>query len=103
MFPIFNRQFQIVKDLGTGATSKVYLGESLINPEIKVAIKIYNRKWVKKNSDAYRVINEEIETLASLNHKNIVKVYQAGHTGEMSFPDNGPVSSGVSYMIMEYV
>jgi len=41
--------------------------------------------------------------LASLNHKNVVKVYQAGHDGEMTFPDNGPVSSGVSFMIMEYV
>jgi len=43
MYPIFNRQFQIVQDLGTGATSKVYLAESLSNPEVKVAIKIYNR------------------------------------------------------------
>jgi len=43
MFPIFNKQFQIVQDLGTGATSKVYLAQSLSNPAIKVAIKIYNR------------------------------------------------------------
>jgi serine/threonine protein kinase len=43
MFPIFNKQFQLVQDLGTGGTSKVYLAESLSNPEMKVAIKIYNR------------------------------------------------------------
>ena len=83
MFPIFNRQFQIVRDLGTGATSKVYLAQSLSNPAIKVAIKIYNRQWIKNNSDATQIINDEIETLASLNHQNIVKVYKAGHNGEM--------------------
>lgn len=38
-----------------------------------------------------------------MNHQNIVKVYQAGHDGEMTFPDNGPLSTGVSFMIMEYV
>jgi serine/threonine protein kinase len=47
--PIFNQQFEIIKSLGEGNTSKVYLGRSLINPQFLVAIKILRDEFLKRD------------------------------------------------------
>ena len=47
--PIFNNQFEILKSLGEGNTSKVYLGRSLVDPNAQVAIKILKEEFLHRD------------------------------------------------------
>jgi len=64
--PIFNNQFEILKSLGEGNTSKVYLGRSLANPSVQVAIKVLKEEFLKRDSDAILSVRNEITILKSL-------------------------------------
>lgn len=44
--PIFNATYEIIKSLGEGNTSKVYLGRHIQNPSATVAIKIINKEFL---------------------------------------------------------
>ena len=47
--PIFNNEYEIVKKLGEGHTSNVYLARSIANPKEQVAIKIISEPFLQKN------------------------------------------------------
>ena len=49
--PIFNEKYEILKSLGEGNTSKVYLGKSMENGE-HVAIKILKEEFLRRDSDS---------------------------------------------------
>ena len=59
--------------LGSGAFGKVFLSENIADPSFKVAIKVLNKKKLKKNIDKIR---EEVKILTKLDHPNIVKYYE---------------------------
>ena len=51
--PIFNNQYEILKSLGEGNTSKVYLARSLKDPAAKqVAIKILKEEFLRRDEDS---------------------------------------------------
>ena len=49
--PIFNNKFEIVKSLGEGNTSKVYLAK-LIGSEDYAAIKILKEEFLRRDEDS---------------------------------------------------
>lgn len=51
-FSRFNEKFDIINCLGDGHTSRVYLGQDIKNPNVKVAIKIFKQGFFKKNQGA---------------------------------------------------
>jgi serine/threonine protein kinase len=51
-YPVFNQKFNIVKSLGEGHTSKVYLGQSIADPNVQVAIKVLKEDFLAKEKDA---------------------------------------------------
>ncbi len=59
--------------LGSGAFGKVFEAESLSDPEIKVAIKVLNKK--KMSEKEIKAIGEEVCILQTLDHPNIVRYY----------------------------
>jgi calcium-dependent protein kinase len=70
------RNYKISSDsriLGAGQFGKVFLSESIANPDFKVAIKVINKDKLKENLDA---IKEEVSILTKLDHPNIVKYYE---------------------------
>lgn len=75
------------KILGSGQFGKVFLSESVQDPNFKVAIKVINKDKLKESIDA---IKEEVRILTSLDHSNIVKYYE-------TYEDNKYM-----YLVMEY-
>ncbi len=86
-------KYNIVAELGRGATSIVYLGDDEFN-ERKVAIKVANTADGLTPEDAKRfekLFLNEASLVGKLSHPNIVGVYDAVIDGDMR------------YIVMEYV
>ena len=81
--------FNILKELGSGAFGRVYLVEHKTT-KVKYAIKAIDKRN-KSNLDQKSYFRREIEVMYKLNHPNIVKLY--GH-----FEDNI-----YCYFLMEYI
>lgn len=85
----FLDKYKLLGHLGTGGMSSVYLAESK-NTQQKRAIKVLPKKKVSDKSYLDRFYREG-KAAASLNHPNIVRVYDINNSGN------------THYMVMEYV
>lgn len=86
--PIIFGKYKIIKIIGTGAFSIVALVTTLSNSQL-YACKICSRKSLNENNLFYR-FEREVRTLQTLNHPNIVRLY------DVVYEDN------LIYLIMEY-
>jgi len=82
--------YKIVRPLGSGGMGEVYLGERGGDFEHEVAIKLLRRGPISKG--LLRRFLAERQTLATLHHPNIARLYDGGTTEE-----------GWPYLVMEYV
>ena len=88
-FNILDDKYKLLSKLGSGATSVVYLCESISDK------KIYAAKLLKKITiDTSR----EISSLSKINHMNIVNLIDSGE-GKLEENDK---SISVKYLILEY-
>ena len=85
----FLDKYKLLGHLGTGGMSSVYLAESKSTGK-KRAIKVLPKKKVSDKSYLDRFYREG-KAAASLNHPNIVRVYDINNVGD------------THYMVMEYV
>ncbi len=69
--------------LGEGTTSKVYLAFLDKDPAKPVAIKIFKPEFLLSGDKAPEIFRNEIKALLTLDHPNIVKVYEYGVTGRI--------------------
>ncbi len=87
-------KYEIVKELGRGATSTVYLALDPFNNQ-QVALKLFNFEMLRDESPTSKIFRKLLLTEASLagklSHPHIVKIHDAVLDGEMN------------YMVMEYV
>jgi serine/threonine protein kinase len=86
-------KYQIIKELGSGGTSTVYLALDPFNNQ-QVAIKLFNLDTLRNPSLAKshrKMLQTEASLVGKLSHPHIVKVFDAMLEGE------------VNYMVMEYV
>lgn len=59
--------------LGAGTFGKVFLSESILDPEFKVAVKVVNKEKLKGSLE---LLKEEVGILSRLDHPNIVRYYE---------------------------
>ncbi len=85
----FKKKYQIIEEVGIGGMGVVYKARDLFLDRL-VALKILP-KSVRDNPKAQRNLMKEAKAAASLNHPNIVTVYEAG------FLNN------ILYIAMEYI
>ncbi|HLY96265.1 MAG TPA: protein kinase, partial [Sideroxyarcus sp.] len=86
-------KYEIVKELGHGATSTVYLALDPFNQQ-QVALKVFNLNVLQDSSraKAYRkLLLTEASLAGKLSHPHIVKIFDAVMEGDLN------------YMVMEYV
>lgn len=82
--------YKLLKHVGAGGMSSVYLGEHVMMGR-QVAIKILPRSRVSSDTSYLQRFMQEAQAAASLNHPNIVTAYDI---------DN---ENGIYYFVMEYV
>ncbi len=86
-------KYEIVKELGHGATSTVYLAIDPFNQQ-QVALKVFNLNVLQDSSraKAYRkLLLTEASLAGKLSHPHIVKIHDAVMEGDLN------------YMVMDYV
>jgi serine/threonine protein kinase len=86
-------KYEIVKKLGSGATSTVYLAQDQFNNQ-RVALKLFDPDALRDtmHPNAYRkLLLTEASLAGKLSHPHIVKIFDAVLDGELN------------YMVMEYV
>jgi serine/threonine protein kinase len=101
--PIFNNEYEIIKSLGEGNTSKVYLATKLNDSTGKqVAIKILKEEFLRRDEDSILSVQNEITILKNLNHAGIIRMIDFGDAGSVVKP-SGRVISNLVFIVMEYV
>lgn len=86
-------KYEITRELGSGATSRVYLALDQFNNQ-QVALKLFNPDPLRDamRGNAYRkLLLTEASLAGRLSHPHIVKIFDAVLSGELN------------YMVMEYV
>ena len=99
--PIFNDKYEILKSLGEGNTSKVYLGK-LIGTEQHAAIKILKEEFLRRDNDSILSVHNEITILKNMQHHGIINMYEYGDAGKVVKP-SGRVIDNIVYIVMEFV
>ena len=80
--PIFNEEYEIIKSLGEGNTSKVYLGRKEVEGNYEfAAIKILKEEFLRRDNDSILSVHNEITILKNLNHAGIIKMLGYGDSG----------------------
>ena len=74
--------------LGTGAFGKVFLSQSIHNPDMFVAIKVLDKQKMQFNM---QMVKDEMAILQRLDHPNIVKYYE-------TYNDKSYI-----YLVQEYI
>lgn len=100
--PVFNQRYEILKSLGEGNTSKVYLGRDLTNPSNQVAIKVLKEEFLGRDKDSIYSVHNEITILKNLQHEGIIKLLDFGDAGTVLKP-SGRVINNLVYIVLEYV
>lgn len=91
-----DRKINLIKKIGSGGTSKVYLANLVENPSVVYAVKIIKSS---SSSDMKFFLNE-INVLKKINHPNIVRLVDGGE-GVLT-KENGK-KSVVQYLVLELV
>ena len=79
----FLRQYKILSHIGTGGMSTVYLAEHCVMQR-QVAIKVLPKKKLEKSVYLERFIREA-QTIASLDHPNIVRAYDIDQEDDVHY------------------
>jgi eukaryotic-like serine/threonine-protein kinase len=87
---LLDRRFRVLERLGTGGMATVYRGVQ-VSLDRPVAIKVIRGDLLEDPAIVQRFVREA-RLLTSINHPNIVSVYDVGHT-----------ASGMLYIVMELV
>lgn len=99
--PIFNGEWEILKSLGEGNTSKVYMAQNQKDKSI-VALKIFREEFLTRDSESIKSVEKEIEILQGLKHDNIINIVHYGSDGHVRKP-SGRELSNLVYILLEYV
>jgi len=86
-------KYEIVRKLGSGATSTVYLAQDLFNNQ-QVALKMFTPDSLRGSMQAnayHKLLLTEASLAGKLSHPHIMKIFDAVMDGELN------------YMVMEYV
>lgn len=100
--PIFNNKYEIIKSLGEGNTSKVYLAKSIENANQQVAIKVIKDEFLRRDSDSILSVQNEITILKNLQHPGLVQLLEYGDQGVVQKP-SGRIINNLIYIVMEFV
>lgn len=97
---ILNQQYKLLRLLGEGTTSRVYLSNRL-KDDFPVAIKIFKSEFLTSFSEARQIFINELTALKKLDHPNIVKMYDYGIDGKIV--GEHATLDGIWFLAIEYI
>ena len=77
---IINQRYRIIEKLAEGGMSAIYLAEQT-DMQRKIALKVLNEEYTR-NDPCVRRFREEVMLAASLDHQNILQVFDFGETDD---------------------
>lgn len=69
-------KYDFIKIIGSGSFGVVKLAQDKSNPYIKYAVKSIDKKLLSENTEGLCSLKREIQALMSVDHPNIVKLYE---------------------------
>ena len=97
---VMDKKYVLIKGLGTGGTSLVYLSTlPETNPPENVAVKILKAKDLRNSFDFEKILKAEFETLKKLDYENVLKVYELG---KGNLVQEEKTLEDLNYMVLEY-
>ena len=99
---ILDSKFYLMKKIGEGFSSKVYLGlsiESLSNNYNSHLLKYYSIKVMDASKTNLEMFKMELNLLERINHDNIIKIYAYG----LGKKKSKKKEKEVYYMVMEHL
>jgi eukaryotic-like serine/threonine-protein kinase len=75
--------YQIISPLGSGGMGDVYLAQDLVLNR-QIALKLLPEYFTRER-DRLRRFQQEARTVSSLNHPNIITIYEIGHVDDRHF------------------
>jgi serine/threonine protein kinase len=72
--------FELLRLIGRGATASVYEGRGRDGRH--VAVKVLRRSWWMDQARSLSRLRREARALASLDHPNVVRLFEVGHDGD---------------------
>ena len=99
-------KYYLIKKLGEGSYSKVYLGvsiEQLENKNIKDEIKYYSIKVINPLKSNISMFKNEVQFLENIDHDNILKIYAYGVGVKSKIKDEIIKEKNIFYIVMEYL
>src|SRR5688572_2684672 len=75
--------YRVLSPLGSGAMAQVYLAED-VRLGRRLALKFLSPRWLRDDERLQR-FQREARAISTLNHPNILTVYDVGHDGGMHF------------------
>lgn len=97
---VFNDKYELIKSLGKGWTSEVFLAREINNPNNELAVKIYEDDFIYKHGGS-KEVHKEVEILRSLRHPNIIQIKNNGANGTIRYQGN--IQRNLLYTSLEYV
>ena len=95
---MIDKQFELVKILGKGGSSKVFLAKDALDN--KYAIKVIRKDKASLQHSGDTVLKREHELLQQLsNHPNVIKPLHINYEGLL---ESGEESESIMYIILEY-
>ena len=81
---LIGNRYKIIRPLGSGGMSSVYLAEDMVLGETSVALKILRRGPQFKDEIVHRFLRE-VRLTHKINHENVVRTFDFGQEGETLF------------------
>ena len=95
---ILEKKYGLIKKIGEGSTSKIYLGYPLNNEIIEQ--RFYSIKILKTEKLNIEMFNSEVSLLQSIISENVLSIYEYGKGKKVK---NNGKSKEVYYIIMEFM
>lgn len=99
--PIFNGQYEMIKNVGSGKTAKVYLVRDK-DTRKQFALKLIRHKYLMSAEKNIHGIEKEIEILRGLKHDNVMAIHDYGCEGTVVKSSAKELKNQV-YIMTEYI
>lgn len=76
----------MLKRLGDGNTSRVYLVRDAFHPSKQYALKIIRGEYLNNDAKKYAAIEQEIHILKCMKHQHVIDIYGYGADGTILKP-----------------